>query len=159
MCLYRAGYGYGGRRRWLGGHVALLAVSVVLLSGVSATAMWLGGIVTGADLSLADAAASTFNTVPAIAVFAGLAVLVYGFAPRVTVAATASAAIAAYVLQVVGPMLEWPEVVVGLSPFRHLEAVPVDPFGLPAALVMVAIGLVATVAGVAAFERRDLVGA
>ena len=147
------------RRRWLGGHVALLAVSVVLLSGVSATAMWLGGIVTGADLSLADAAASTFNTVPAIAVFAGLAVLVYGFAPRVTVAATASAAIAAYVLQVVGPMLEWPEVVVGLSPFRHLEAVPVDPFGLPAALVMVAIGLVATVAGVAAFERRDLVGA
>ncbi len=147
------------RRRWLGGHVALLAVSVVLLSGVSATAMWLGGIVTGADLSLTDAAASTFNTVPAIAVFAGLAVLVYGFAPRVTVAVTASAAVAAYVLQVVGPMLEWPEAVVGISPFRHLEAVPVDPFGLPAALVMVAIGLVSTVAGVAAFERRDLVGA
>ncbi|OIQ75581.1 hypothetical protein GALL_427520 [mine drainage metagenome] len=136
-----------------------MAVSVVLLSGVSATATWLGGTVTGADLSLADAAASTFNTVPAIAVFAGLAVLVYGFSPRVTVAVAASAAIAAYVLQVVGPMLEWPEAVIGLSPFRHLEAVPVDPFGWTAALVMVAISLVAATAGVLAFERRDLVGA
>lgn len=147
------------RRRWLGGHVVLMLGSVVLLTAVAATAMWLGGSVTGADLSVGDAFASTFNTVPAVVVFGGLAVLVYGVAPRVTVAVTASVAIATYVLQVVGPMLSWPEAVIGISPFRHLEAVPVDPFGLTAGVVMVAIGIAATVAGVLAFERRDLVGA
>jgi len=94
-----------------------------------------------------------------VLVFAGLSVLVFGVAPRLTVAVGASAAIVAYVVEVVGPVLDWPGWLVGLSPFHHLEAVPVDPFGLHAAIVMVTIGIVLTATGIVAFERRDLVGA
>ena len=83
----------------------------------------------------------------------------FGIAPRGTVAVGASAAVVAYVLQLVGPLLEWPDWVVAVSPFHHLAAVPVDPFGLSAAIVMVVVGVALAGAGILAFERRDLVGA
>ncbi len=147
------------RWRWLGGHVLCLLASVLLLSTVAATALWLGGVATGAPLTAGDAFAATFNAVPMVMVFAGLSVLVFGIAPRLTVAVGASAAVAAYVLQLVGPMLDWPGWVVAISPFHHLAAVPVDPFGMTAAMVMVVLGLALAAGGIAAFERRDLVGA
>jgi ABC-2 type transport system permease protein len=147
------------RRRWLGGHVLCLVVSVLLLSTVAATALWLGGVATDAPLTAGSAFAATFNAVPMVMVFAGLSVLVFGVAPRLTVAVGASAAVGAYVLQLVGPMLDWPGWVVAISPFHHLAAVPVDPFGLTAAIVMVVLGLALAAGGIAAFERRDLVGA
>ena len=90
------------RWRWLGGHVLCLVASVLLLSAVAATALWLGGVATGAPLTAGDAFAATFNAVPMVMVFAGLSVLVFGVAPRLTVAVGASAAVVAYVLRAGG---------------------------------------------------------
>jgi ABC-2 type transport system permease protein len=147
------------RWRWLGGHVVCVLAALVVLSVVSASAMWLASVAADADLAAGDTFSAMFNMVPAVAVFAGLAVLVFGLAPRLTVPVGAAAPVAAFVVELVGPLLEWPEWVVGVSPFHHLAAVPVEPFGWPAALVMVVIGVMLTAVGVVAFERRDLVGA
>jgi ABC-2 type transport system permease protein len=147
------------RWRWLGAHVVTLAASVVALSAVAATAVWIGVLATDGPVTAADAFAASANALPAIAVFAGLAVFVFGLLPRLTVPVAAGAAVVAYVVELVGPVLEWPEWVLNLSPFHHLEQVPVDPVGVPAALVMTGIGLVLAIAGILAFERRDLVGA
>jgi ABC-2 type transport system permease protein len=147
------------RWRWLGGHVLCVVVAVGLLSLVSGAAMWLASVAVDAKLAAADSFSAMFNTLPMVAVFAGVSVLVFGVAPRLTVAVGATAPVAAFVLELVGPLLEWPEWVVGLSPFHHLAAVPVDPVAWPAALVMMVIGVALTGAGTLAFERRDLVGA
>jgi ABC-2 type transport system permease protein len=147
------------RWRWLGGHLLCVLAAVVVLSVVSGAAMWLASAAVEAKLNAGDTFSAMFNMLPMVAVFAGLCVLVFGVAPRLTVAVGAAVPVAAFVLELVGPLLEWPDWVVGLSPFHHLAAVPVDPVAWPAALVMVAIGLALTVAGLAAFERRDLVGA
>ncbi len=145
--------------RWLLGHLLGLAVGAVLLAGTASAATWAGAATAGADVTAGDAFAAVFNTLPAVSVFVGLTVLALGLAPRLTTAIGASLPLIAYVLQVVGPLLDWPDTLVALSPFHHLEAVPVDPFGLPAALVMLAVGTVTALAGVVAFERRDLVSA
>jgi ABC-2 type transport system permease protein len=147
------------RRRWLAGHVLGLGAAVVLLAAVAAGATCAGAAIGGADVTAGDAFAAVFNAFPAITVFAGLTVLVFGVAPRLTVALGATVPLAAYVLEVVGPLMEWPEAVVGLSPFHHLEEVPVDTFGLTAAIVMTAVGVALAAVGIGAFERRDLVGA
>lgn len=147
------------RWRWLGGHVLCLIGSVILLTTVAAAALWAGAAATGAPITAADAYAATFNALPMVMVFAGLSVLVFGVAPRLTVAVGATAAVVAYVLELVGPMLDWPTWLVGISPFHHLEAVPVDPFDLTAAVWMTAIGAVLMLVGMLVFERRDLVGA
>jgi ABC-2 type transport system permease protein len=146
------------RWRWLGGHVLCVVASVVLLCTAAGAAMWLAGLATGAKISASDAFGAMFNTLPMVTVFVGLSVLVFGVAPRLTVVVGAGAAVVAYVLQMVGPALKWPDWLVGVSPFHHLEAVPVDPFGWPAAIVMVVVGVAFTVAGLVAFQRRDLVG-
>jgi ABC-2 type transport system permease protein len=147
------------RWRWLVGHVLGMVVSAVLLCTVGAAALWLGAVATGARLDAADGFSAMFNTLPAIAVFAGLSVLLFGVVPRLTVPVGAAAVVAAYVLELVGPLLEWPDRLLAISPFHHLEAVPVDPFGLPAASAMVVVGIAFAAVGLAAFERRDLVGA
>jgi ABC-2 type transport system permease protein len=59
----------------------------------------------------------------------------------------------------VGPVLNWPEWVLALSPFHHLAAVPVEPFDWLSAVVMVGIGALFAGAGVAALARRDITGA
>ncbi|RYV52730.1 hypothetical protein [Pengzhenrongella frigida] len=146
------------RWRWLGGHVLLAAVAVLLLTGTAATATWACAAVVGADLAYADAAAAVLNTLPLVALFLGLAVFLFGVAPRLVVPVGASATMVAYVLNFVGPPLDWPEPLVALSPFHHLEMVPVDPVGASAAVVMGVLALGFVVAGMVAFQRRDVVG-
>jgi ABC-2 type transport system permease protein len=147
------------RRRWLAGHILLMGVSVLLLAIISGAATWVGAAAAGSDLTVSDSLAAVLNTVPAVVVFGGLAVLVLGLAPRATVGLVASAAVLAYVLQIVGPALDWPEAVVAVSPFRHLALVPVESFEPGSTAVLLVIGVVAAVIGTVMFERRDLVGA
>ena len=147
------------RWRWLGAHLLTLVGAILVLAAAAATAVWLGAVLADARVTAADAFSAMANTLPAIAVFVGIAVLVFGLLPRLTVPVTAGAAVVAYVLELVGPLLEWPEWVLDVSPFHHLEQVPVDSMDVPAALVMTGIGAVLTIAGILAFERRDLVGA
>lgn len=146
------------RRRWLGGHALLTVATLLLLAMATGLAVWAGTAVGGARVGVADALASVLNTLPVVILFAGLAVLVYATRPRLTVAASASAAVAAYLVQLIGPALKWPGWVLDLSPFHHLAAVPSQPFAPTSGAVMTGLGLAAVLAGLGLFERRDILG-
>ncbi|TVP62576.1 MAG: hypothetical protein EA340_15460 [Nitriliruptor sp.] len=64
--------------------------------------------------------------------------------------------IAAYLLDFVGPLLELPDALLDVSPFRHLAAVPASDLDVIAALTMLGIGALAALIGIAAFRNRDL---
>lgn len=147
------------RWRWLGGHAALALVGVVLLAAATGVGMWLGAVLTGAPVGLADALGSMLATTPAVTVFGGLAVLTLGLAPRVTVVVPVAATVVAYLGEMLGTALDWPAWALDLSPFHHLAAVPAEPFAPLAATVLAAVGAAATLLGLAAFQRRDLAGA
>ncbi len=147
------------RWRWLGGHVLGLVVSVVVLLAVAAGMAWLGGAAAGGGFAAADIFGALFNTLPAVLVFAGVGVGVFGVAPRLTVPLGVSLPVVSYLLGVAGPLLDWPEWVLAISPLHHLAAVPVEPFAWPAAFALAGVAVATTAAGVVAFSRRDLVGA
>jgi ABC-2 type transport system permease protein len=147
------------RGRWLGGHLVLAVVSVVLLVLLTGTATWVGAAVTGADVSLLDTIDAGANLLPVILLFGGLAVAMFGLAPRLTIGVPVGAVVVAYVLSFVGPALDLPGWVVGISPFYHVALVPVNDFALTQGLIMIGLALVATAVGWVAFHRRDLVGA
>ncbi|URN11217.1 hypothetical protein LUW77_02340 [Streptomyces radiopugnans] len=115
-------------------------------------------MVSGADVEAAGAFGSVLNTLPVVVLLTGLAVLVYGTAPRLTVGLSAAVAVTAYLVETIGTALDWPGRVLNLSPFHHLATVPVEPFEPLPAAVMTGLGLLAVAAGVAAFERRDVTG-
>jgi ABC-2 type transport system permease protein len=61
--------------------------------------------------------------------------------------------------QLVGSLVAAPNWVLDLTPFTHVGLVPAQPFRAGAAAIMVGSGLVAAVAAIRLFERRDLLGA
>lgn len=147
------------RGRWLGGHLVLGLFSVVLLIVVNGLATWLGGAVTDAGVTVGDAVAATANTLPVVLLFGGLAVAMFGVAPRLTIAVPVGGVVVSYILSFIGPALDFPGWLTGFSPFYHLALVPVDAYAVTQGLVMTAIALAATGIGWYAFGRRDLVGA
>ncbi|HUV49122.1 MAG TPA: hypothetical protein VMX11_09095 [Actinomycetes bacterium] len=147
------------RGRWLGGHLVLAVISAVLLVLLAGTATWVGAAVTGAEVSLLDTIDAGANLLPVILLFGGLAVAMFGLAPRLTIGVPVGAVVVAYVLSFVGPALDLPGWVVGISPFYHVALVPVNDFALTQGLVMVGLALAATAVGWVAFNRRDFVGA
>lgn len=147
------------RGRWLGGHLLLATMSVGLLVLLAGVATWAGAEVTGAQVSLLDTIDASANLLPVILLFGGVAVAMFGLAPRLTIGITVGAVVVAYVLSFVGPALDLPGWVVGISPFYHVALVPVDDFALTQGLVMLGLALAATSVGWVAFNRRDVVGA
>lgn len=147
------------RGRWLGGHLVLAFVSVGLLVLLTGVATWVGGVVTGAEVTLIDTIDASANLLPVILLFGGLAVAMFGLAPRLTIAVPVGAVVVAYVLSFVGPALDLPGWAVGISPFYHVALVPVEDFALTQGLVMLAIAVLAALVGWVAFNRRDVVGA
>lgn len=147
------------RWRWLSGHVGLTCASVLLLSVTTGLSLWFGGRLVGAELTVRQALGATLNPVPVALVFTGLALLLMGTRPRLTVAVAASAAGVAYLLPVLGSALSFPGWVLDLSPFQHLAQVPVHPYALTSGLVMLGLAAGLAAVGGAAFQRRDLTGA
>lgn len=125
----------------------------MLSSGIG---IWAGGPVAGADLGLRRALEPVLGTLPLVLLFLGLAVLAFGVVPRPTVALPVSLAVAAYVLQLLGPALGLPDAVVDLSPFSWLPLPPVQPFSVAAAAIMLGLGVVAAAAGTWRFSGRDV---
>lgn len=147
------------RGRWLGGHLVLGLLSVVLLVVVNGLSMWLGGAITDAGVSASDAVSAAANSLPVILLFGGLAVAMFGLAPRLTIAVPVGGVVVSYILSFIGPALDFPGWLTGISPFYHLALVPVQDYALTQGLVMTALALGATAVGWTAFGRRDLVGA
>lgn len=147
------------RSTWLLGHLGAAIVAIVLLSIVEAGTTWLSADAAGLSLAADDVLLSVLNVLPAILVFGGIAVLVYGFAPRATVAVGLAAIATAYLIDLVGRALSWPEPILGLSPIHHLAQVPVEAFSWPPAVVLTGVAVLLMSGGVLAFRRRDLMGA
>lgn len=147
------------RWRWLGGHVIATVGNVLVLMMAAAISMWVSVRATDARASAGDVIAAMANPLPVVLVFLGLGVLLLGLLPRLAVAITATVAVAMYVLQMVGPLLEWPEWLLNLSPFRHLANAPIAPVSWTASGWLVAVALLLGALGFVAFQRRDLTGA
>ncbi|MFD0970280.1 ABC transporter permease [Plantactinospora endophytica] len=147
-----------GRLRWLGGHLVVAAfgaVALLLLAGVSA------GLVAGlgnGDLGdrLVDlGAAALVQAAPAL-IMIGYVVLLFGLAPRLTVALAWLGYAVSLVFGQLGELLNLPQAVRDVSPFSHVPALPsADVTATPLVLLgVVAVALGA--AGLILFRRRDL---
>ena len=64
----------------------------------------------------------------------------------------------AFLWQLFGSLLGAPKWLVDLTPFAHVGLVPVQPFRVGAAVVMLGIGAVAAVAAVAVFRAAGSAG-
>jgi ABC-2 type transport system permease protein len=144
------------RRRYLGGALAVaVGASVVLLlvgglgTGIAAAAS------TGDGGLVASEVATQLARLPAVLVFAGLAVALLGLAPRLAslawVLVTWAVVVASF-----GPLLRLPDWTEKLSPFGWLPRMPDEPVDWAVLLALTVVAAVLAAAGLIGFCRRDV---
>jgi ABC-2 type transport system permease protein len=145
-----------GRAQWLLTRAAAAAAGIVVLAFVTALAGWAGTALSGNALAAGDVLPAAINLVPLAWLFLGIGVALAGVAPRWTAPVTFGLVVGTYLLDLVGGLLELPEGILELSPFRHLTAVPVVDMAVGAILIMLVAAAAGAALGAAAFRRRDL---
>jgi ABC-2 type transport system permease protein len=145
------------RTRWAVQRLAIPVVgSVVLLGGGG----WLMGAGYGASigdssqgLRMAGAALAFW---PAIMVLVGLAVLLFGYLPRVAIPVTWGVVAALWFVMLIGDALHLPAWVLDVLPFSATPALPAEPMAWAPLVVMTAVAAALAWAGLDRFVRRDV---
>ena len=146
------------RSRWLGGRLALATLAAVALSALAGLLAWAGAASQGVGIGLPQMLEAGANCLPVSLLFLGLAALAYATVPRASAGIAYGLVTLAFLWQLVGSLLDVPKWLVEVTPFAHVGLVPTQAFRGGAAAIMVAIGLLAAAAALAAFRRRDLLG-
>lgn len=146
-----------GRTGWLTGRLLLAAGAAVLISLLSGLLTWAGVVAGGTSVSLGQMLEAGANCLPVAMLFLGVAALAYAAAPRAAAGISYGLLVLTFLWQAVGSLLGAPSWLVGLTPFGHVALVPVEPFRVTAAVVMIGIGVAAAAVGLAVFRRRDLI--
>jgi ABC-2 type transport system permease protein len=144
--------------RWLAGTTVQAFLAGAILVAVTGIGLWAGARLVDAPVTATQVLQPMAGTLPLLALFTGIAVLVFGLAPRLTVAAPVTLAVLGFLLDTFGATLKWPAAVVAISPYHHLARLPATPMTMTAILAMTAAGLAAAAIGIVAFARRDLRG-
>ncbi len=148
------------RRRLVLEKSAAVALEVVALGAVLWLALWVGARTVGMDISAGHLAAATLSAVLLALAFGALAILLGAATGKraLGVGATAAAAVAAYLINGLAPLVEQLEIPRKLSPFYHYAAG--DPLSnglaLDHALLLAAVAAAATLAATFFLDRRDV---
>lgn len=144
------------RLRWmLGGVVVTWAATVSVLALVGLATGVTYGLVDDDPGMVDDLFWATVGTAPSALLLASVVVLLHGWVPRWTALAwllVAWAGIQAYL----GDLLDFPEWVRGLSPYRHLALPPAEEFAWAPVLVQLALVVALTALGLVGLRRRDV---
>ncbi|MEC3978848.1 ABC transporter permease [Amycolatopsis sp. H20-H5] len=145
------------RLRWAMSHLifAFLGTAVLLV---------LAGALLGfsSGLRSGDVAGSTGHTViamlaqlPAVWVVVGVAVTLFGLAPKYSAAGWGVASVA-LLISLLGPVLNVQQAVLDISPFQHVPKLPNQPITAPPLLWLLVVAVVALSAGLSGWRRRDV---
>jgi ABC-2 type transport system permease protein len=119
---------------------------------------WAGAQSQGAGISLPRMLEAGANTLPAALLFLALGALAFALLPRASAGIAYALVSVAFVWEEFGSALGAPAWTLDLSPFHHVGLVPAEPFKAAAAVIMLAIAAIASLAATRIFERRDLTG-
>jgi ABC-2 type transport system permease protein len=145
------------RTAWVGSHLAFALLGPALLLVVSGGAM---GLVHGLRTGAAGAetlrlATSALAQLPATWVLAGIALALFGLAPRMTTAVW-GVLVAYLLIGQLGPVLQLDQWVMNLSPFTHVPALPMADLTWAPLLWLTAVAAALMAAGLAGARRRDI---
>jgi polyether ionophore transport system permease protein len=147
------------RWRWLVVRLTVALGLVVVASVLAGFAAWLGAVSQHADVGLGDLLEAGLNVVPPAVFVLGIGGLAFGLWPRGAIGVVYGLVVWSFVVETIAAAFDSNHWLRDTSPFLHIAPVPAADPNWTAAAWLVALGLIAAALGVAAFGRRDLVGA
>jgi ABC-2 type transport system permease protein len=147
------------RLPWLAGRLTMSLLFLVVAGATAGVSTWAGAAVTGAELSFATLLAAGVNVIPAGIFVLGVGTLAHGLAPRLATAAAYTVVAWSFLTEIVGAGVGASHWLLDTSVLHHIARAPAVPVRWDTAATLAGIGIVAAIAGAAAFHRRDLTGA
>jgi ABC-2 type transport system permease protein len=147
------------RWRWLLVRIAVGLGLVVVAGLVTGVGAWIGAVTQHAAVSFGSLLQAGINIVPPSVFVLGIGVLVYGLWPRAAVTVTYALIAWSVLVETLAGISRINRWVRDASPFLHIRPVPAASPDWQAASWLTGLGLVAAVAGIVAFARRDIEGA
>jgi len=147
------------RRRWLAGRLGFAVVLVAAAGLASGVGGWAGVATRHSDIGFAEMLQAGLNvTAPALFVL-GVGTLLYGLAPRIALPVLYSLVLWSFVIQIIGSSITTNHWLLDTAVLSHLGPVPAASLDWTAIAWLAGLGVIATLAGLTAFERRDLAAA
>jgi ABC-2 type transport system permease protein len=143
------------RPRWAASHLAVALAGTTLVVGLAGAAAGLSYGLRGAGLDeVPRLAGAALVHAPATWVLGGIALAVFGLAPRAAAAAWAPLAYC-FTAATLGPLLGLPGWMEDLSPYAHTPALPADDLAAGPLVALTAIAAALVAVGLVAYRRRD----
>lgn len=150
--------GVTGRLQWLGVQLAALIIGALLIAGSGGLGLGLAaGWSTGHSDQIGALLRAAFAYLPAVAILAGIALVVFGWLPRLYVVAWLACAVNAGVM-LLGDMLQLPGWVESLMPMDHVGYPPQDPAEATTLAVLSGVAVLLYAAGLMGFRWRAIPG-
>jgi len=145
-----------GRIRWAASHlVVAVAGTGVLLAAAGLSSGVADAVRTGNAGQVPRLLGAATAQLPAVWLFVGIAMALFGCLPRLDVAAWA-ALMAFLLLGQLGPLLRLPQWAMDISPFTHVPKLPGTAFTLTPLIWLTVAAVLLTTAGLAGFRQRDI---
>jgi ABC-2 type transport system permease protein len=146
------------RSSWLVGRLGVVTVVLILGGLVAGVSTWLGAASQQSGVSFGTMLQAGLNVVPPAVCILGIGALVFGFWPRASTVATYGVLVWSFLVELIGGVVGLNHWVLDASLFHQMAAAPAVSPDWASGGVLVAIGVVAAVAGGTAFSHRDLKG-
>ena len=146
------------RRAWLAGRLGFAAAFVSAAALATGLAAW-AGIGGSGGLGLGPMLQAGLNLVPPALLILGLGTLLLGIAPRLAMPLLYALVLWSFLIEIVGTSITSSQWLLDTALFTHVGPVPAASLDWPAMGILTGLGLIAALAGLAAFARRDLAGA
>jgi ABC-2 type transport system permease protein len=147
------------RWRWLTVRLLVGVGLVITASALTGVAAWVGAASQHASVGFGDLLEAGLNVAPPGLFVLGIGALAFGLVPRAAVGVTYGLVVWSFLVETVASIVDSNQFLLDTSPFRHLAPAPAADPNWGAAAWLVALGIIAAVAGIAAFARRDMTGA
>jgi ABC-2 type transport system permease protein len=146
-----------GRLRWAGSHlmIAVLGPAAALIAAGLTTGLAYGLSSGNVGQQLPRVLAGATVQVPAVWVLAAIAVALLGLQPRLAPAAWGALAVC-LLLGLVGAAVRLDQWLLDLSPFTHVPKFPGGAVAAMPLVVLAAVAVVLTTAGLVGLRRRDM---
>jgi ABC-2 type transport system permease protein len=147
------------RRAWLAGRLGFGAAFVTAAAMATGLAAW-AGIASGpGGLGLGPMLQAGLNLVPPALLVLGLGTLLVGVAPRLAMPLLYALVLWSFLIEIIGTSITSSQWLLDTALFTHVGPVPAASLDWPAMGILTGLGLIAALAGLATFMRRDLAAA
>jgi ABC-2 type transport system permease protein len=147
------------RATWLAGRLGFAALLVVVAGLATGAGGWLGVASRNSDLGLGSMLQAGLNVaVPALFIL-GVGTLLYGLLPRLAAPILYALVLWSFLIEIIGSSITSNHWLLDTAVLSHIGPVPAASLDWTAIAWLSGLGVIAALAGLGAFTRRDLVAA